>query len=326
MNRRGRPPGNPDKKPEEKKISSGFRRSSQKSRFTVVEPIAPTNETLSTKEARSIAAAVIAMQPQKILLTPQRALELLEKNLLNRPTSDQHMARIARQITAGKWRYNGDTIKIAVNGDVLDGQHRLWAIIEANMAVETVIVYGIAREAFSTIDTVRRLRSGGDTIALSGQRVYRNQIAGALGWLLRWERGTIETYRLPAHRIENSDIEAAYAEHPGIERAVGRAMKARLVANPAITGFAYYVMSTKNPHIAETFIEVLINPVATPATHPFFLLRAYFLESKQKVKDPIVSIALVFRAANFVAGGREVAQLRWVNQGQKPEPFPVLDI
>ena len=326
MNRRGRPPGNPDKKPEEKKISSGFRRSSQKSRFTVVEPIAPTNETLSTKEARSIAAAVIAMQPQKILLTPQRALELLEKNLLNRPTSDQHMARIARQITAGKWRYNGDTIKIAVNGDVLDGQHRLWAIIEANMAVETVIVYGIAREAFSTIDTVRRLRSGGDTIALSGQRVYRNQIAGALGWLLRWERGTIETYRLPAHRIENSDIEAAYAEHPGIERAVGRAMKARLVANPAITGFAYYVMSTKNPHIAETFIEVLINPVATPATHPFFLLRAYFLESKQKVKDPIVSIALAFRAANFVAGGREVAQLRWVNQGQKPEPFPVLDI
>ena len=281
---------------------------------------------MSTKEARSIAAAVIAMQPQKILLTPQRALELLEKNLLNRPTSDQHMARIARQITAGKWRYNGDTIKIAVNGDVLDGQHRLWAIIEANMAVETVIVYGIAREAFSTIDTVRRLRSGGDTIALSGQRVYRNQIAGALGWLLRWERGTIETYRLPAHRIENSDIEAAYAEHPGIERAVGRAMKARLVANPAITGFAYYVMSTKNPHIAETFIEVLINPVATPATHPFFLLRAYFLESKQKVKDPIVSIALVFRAANFVAGGREVAQLRWVNQGQKPEPFPVLDI
>ena len=326
MNRRGRPPGNPDKKPEEKKISSGFRRSSQKSRFTVVEPIAPTNETLSTKEARSIAAAVIAMQPQKILLTPQRATELLEKNMLNRPISDQHMARIARQITAGKWRYNGDTIKIAVNGDVLDGQHRLWAIIEANMAVETVIVYGIAREAFSTIDTVRRLRSGGDTIALSGQRVYRNQIAGALGWLLRWERGTIETYRLPAHRIENSDIEAAYAEHPGIERAVGRAMKARLVANPAITGFAYYVMSTKNPHIAETFIEVLINPVATPATHPFFLLRAYFLESKQKVKDPIVSIALVFRAANFVAGGREVAQLRWVNQGQKPEPFPVLDI
>lgn len=326
MNRRGRPPGNPDKKPEEKKISSGFRRSSQKSRFAVVEPIGPNNETLSTKEARSIAAAVIAMQPQKILLTPQRALELLEKNLLNRPTSDQHMARIARQITAGKWRYNGDTIKIAVNGDVLDGQHRLWAIIEANMAVETVIVYGIAREAFSTIDTVRRLRSGGDTIALSGQRLYRNQIAGALGWLLRWERGTIETYRLPAHRIENSDIEAAYAEHPGIERAVGRAMKARLVANPAITGFAYYVMSTKNPHIAETFIEVLINPVATPATHPFFLLRAYFLESKQKVKDPIVSIALVFRAANFVAGGREVAQLRWVNQGQKPEPFPVLDI
>jgi len=50
--------------------------------------------------------------------------------------------RIAKQIRQGKWKYNGDTIKIAATGDVLDGQHRLWAIIESKTAVETVIVYG----------------------------------------------------------------------------------------------------------------------------------------------------------------------------------------
>jgi hypothetical protein len=247
--------------------------------------------------------------------------------MLNRPISDQHMLRIARQIISGKWRYNGDTIKISTSGDVLDGQHRLWAIVDANIPVETVIVYGIEREAFATIDTLRRLRSGGDTIALTGQHTYRNQIAAALGWLLRWERGVIETYRMPGNRIENSDIEAAYAEHPGMERAVSAAMKARLVANPSITGFAYYVMSTKNSHIAETFINVLVDPVGVAVTHPFFMLRAYFLESKaKKIKDPIMSIALTFKAANMIIEGRDVANLRWMNQGQRPEGFPKLDI
>jgi hypothetical protein len=329
MKTHGRPPGDPGKNPVEPKVSTGFRRVSQKKppTLSVVPPISAASATLSTKEARTIADAVLATQPQKIMLTPQRATELLERNMLNRPISDQHMQRIARQIIAGRWRYNGDTIKIAVNGDVLDGQHRLWAIIEANIAVETVIVYGIEREAFATIDTVRRLRSGGDTIALTGQRTYRNQIAAALSWHLRWERGVIETYRMPNNRIENSDIEAGYAAHPGIERAVSSAMKARLVANPAIAGFAYYLMSTKNPHIAETFINVMVDPVATPVTHPFFQLRAYFLESRaKKIKDPIMSIALIFKAANLIAEGREVAQLRWANQGQRPDAFPELNI
>lgn len=328
MNTRGHAPGDPNKKPVEKKTSTGFRRTSGKPpKLATVSPSTAAGGTLSKKEARAMADAVLATQPQKILLTPQRATELLERNMLNRPLSDQHTQRIARQIIDGRWRYNGDTIKISANGDVLDGQHRLWAIIEANIAVETVIVYGIEREAFATIDTMRRLRSGGDTIALSGQRSYRNQIAAALSWLLRWERGTIETYRMPTHRIENSDVEQAFAAHPGIERAVTAAMKARLVANPALVGFAYYVMSTRNPHIAETFIEVLVDPVATAVTHPFFQLRAYFLESKaKKFKDPIMPIALTFKAANLVAEGREVAQLRWANQGQNPDRFPELNI
>src|SRR5690606_5321337 len=79
--------------------------------------------------------------PEKIVLTPDTAVRLLERNTLNRPLSDQHVKRIASQISAGKWRFNGDTIKLSECGDVLDGQHRLWAVIEAKKPVETLIVY-----------------------------------------------------------------------------------------------------------------------------------------------------------------------------------------
>jgi hypothetical protein len=189
-----------------------------------------------------------------------------------------------------------------------------------------VIVYGIDQDAFATIDTVRRLRTGGDTMALDGTQRYRSQIASALSWLLRWERGVLETYKSPVNRIENSDVQEAHRVHPGIERAVAEAMKARLIANASITGMAYYVMSNKNSEIADLFIKTLVDPSGTSVNHPFFRLRSYFLTDKQKQKDPLMSLALIIKSANLVKQGREVSVLQWRSQGIAPEPYPTLDI
>jgi len=81
-----------------------------------------------------------------IMLTPEKAMEMLDRNKNNRPLSDSHVQRIAGQIRAGKWIFNGDTIKISDDGEVVDGQHRLWACIESKKPIETVIVYGVPRE------------------------------------------------------------------------------------------------------------------------------------------------------------------------------------
>src|SRR5216683_3522813 len=120
--------------------------------------------------------------PQIVTITPEMAMNLLEHNTLNRPLNDQHVQRISRQIIDGKWRFNGDTIKIADTNDVLDGQHRLWAVIEAKKPIETIIVYGIARDAFATIDTLRKPRSFADVVALNGTARHRNYVASALTW------------------------------------------------------------------------------------------------------------------------------------------------
>jgi hypothetical protein len=263
---------------------------------------------------------------ERILLTPEFATQLLEHNASNRPLSDAHVGRIARQIIDGKWKYNGDTIKISTEQEVLDGQHRLWAVIEAQIPIDTVIVYGIERDAFSTIDTVRRLRTGGDTIALNGVRNYRNQIAGALGWLIRWQNGVLETYKVAENKVENSDIETAFEHHPGIQRAAEAAMKLRTVANPSVLAFAYYVMSSRNQEIADQLLDVLRDPTATNLSHPFFRLRNYFVLDRTKQKDPVVSIALIFKAANLVKQGRQVTNLQWRSQGASPEAYPILQI
>ncbi len=264
--------------------------------------------------------------PRIIMLTPELATKLLEHNTLNRPLNEQHIKRIANQIISGQWRFNGDTIKLCGTGDVLDGQHRLWAVIEAKLPVETVIVEGIEKEAFATIDTLRKPRTGADVLALNGATRYRQYMSAALQWLLRWQRGTLENFYAPINRIENSDIEMAYENNPGIARAIERVANLRGLANPSLIGFFYYVLANRSPELAERMVHTLENPAGVSITDPFFRLRMYFTSEHLKRKDPVVTIALMIKAANAAYVNRELKNLSWRNQGSIPESFPKLEV
>jgi hypothetical protein len=261
------------------------------------------------------------------MVTPERATELLEHNRLNRPIRDQHVKRIVGQILDGKWRFNGDTIKISDDGSVLDGQHRLWAIIESKTPVETMLLWGIAREAFATIDTVRAPRSGGDTLSLLGVARHRNIVSGALAWYIRHKRGVLETYRAPQNKVENADIESAFENNRNIVKAIEQAMSVRRLVNPSVLGFIYYVAANRNPALAARMLAVLQNPAGVSVDDAFFLLRSHFASGYDpKKRDPVQSIALAFKALNAAHNGLQLRHLKWQPQGQAAEAFPQLNI
>lgn len=262
---------------------------------------------------------------ETIMLTPERAAELLEHNTLNRPLSQLHVERLARQIVAGKWKFNGDTIKIAATGDVLDGQHRLWAVIEAKKTVETLLVHGVDRDAFTTIDTLRKPRSGADVIALNGQMRYRNVIASALMWMLRWQRDMLESYQAAHNKIENSDIEEAFAAHgAGITRAAERTRNSRELVNQSLLCFLYYILANRDADLAERMMDTLEDPAGVATTDPFFKLRSYFTTNHHRRKEPLVVIALAIKAINAAHRNEKIGALTWKNQGSKVEEFPLL--
>ena len=263
---------------------------------------------------------------EKIMLPPEMARQMLERNTINRPLNQPHVNRIARQIRGKLWRYNGDTIKVSTDEDVLDGQHRLWAIIEANMAVETVVVRGISREAFATIDTLSKPRSGADILAINGLERHLKDVASALTWLLRWQRGCVENYKDAFNRVENSDIEAAFADHPLIVKAVERAITVRRVGNVGIIAFLFYVLSNRNAELAERFIATLFEPEAVSAEDPFFQLRKYFLSDHHQRKNPVTTIALCIKAANAAHQGKRMRTLQWKSIGKTAEEFPSLQV
>jgi hypothetical protein len=265
------------------------------------------------------------LRPPKIItITPEMAMQLLEGNGENRPLNDQHVHRLARQIMDGKWRFNGDTIKRSTKKDILDGQHRLWAIIEAKTPVETIIVDDIEPDAFATIDTLRKPRSGSDMLALMGATHYRPAISTALQWLLRWQRKCLETYLAPINKIENSDIEQAYRDNPGIGRAAERATRMRGLVTPGLLTFFYFIVTNRNPDLAERLMATLENPAGVSINDPFFRLRTYFATGGRK--EPLMTIALMIKAANAAHAGKEMRVINWRSQGSNAEAFPLLDV
>lgn len=256
-------------------------------------------------------------------VTPDMAARILEINQNNRPLRDYHARRIAALMQRGRWKVNGQTIKIGVTGDVLDGQHRLWAVIYSKCTVWLILIYGIKNDAFSTIDTVQMPRSGADVLAVNGLDHHRGKTAAALQWLVRYERSTMETYRARDHRVENFDVEDAFSSHPDMIRAVERVRKLATVMNTSILAFIYYLLVSKDRELAERMCSTLEDPSTTPMSDPFYRLRASMLSGgADRRREPLMVIALTIKAVNAAHEKRPVDTLTWRSQGQTPEPFP----
>lgn len=282
--------------------------------------------TTAQRIRKAAVAQVEVPHAELVTITPDMAMDLLQHNTLNRPLSDGHVKRIARQIIEGKWQFNGDTIKIADSKAVVDGQHRLWAIIESKIAVQSLIVYGVAESAFSTVDTLRKNRSGADLLSRFGVGGSLKTTASALSWLLRYQRGVLQDYRAPANRIENRDIEEAWTAHPGIAKAVERCGELRRLANVSLMSFLFYVVSNRDPFLAEQMVSILKNPQNVGVDHPFMRLRFYLTAERTKTLDPIETIAVTIKALNAVKAKKDIKSLRFLRHGATPEKFPVLEV
>ena len=76
-----------------------------------------------------------------VTLTPALAAEWLNSNTCNRPLSTLRASRYARDMKAGDWRFNGETISFTADGRLVDGQHRLTAVVESGVTIQQVVVH-----------------------------------------------------------------------------------------------------------------------------------------------------------------------------------------
>lgn len=85
-------------------------------------------------------------------ITPAKAVQYLKCNTTNRKVRKRRIDRLVKAIVEGKWELTHQGIAFNCDGTLLDGQHRLSAIIEANMAVKMWVARHIDRNAMYAVD------------------------------------------------------------------------------------------------------------------------------------------------------------------------------
>ena len=85
-------------------------------------------------------------------ITPQLAEIYLGKNTHNRNLNKRVVDKYANDIKMGYWHFDGAPIRFAADGTLLDGQHRLHAIIQSNTALDMLVVRGLNNETQATMD------------------------------------------------------------------------------------------------------------------------------------------------------------------------------
>lgn len=92
---------------------------------------------------------------KEINVTPEMAKLWLSKNIIkNRNISKKRVSKYANEMKLGRW-YPGSTQSIVLNdkGELMDGQHRLTALIKANMSIIMNVWFNADEAEFMHIDT-----------------------------------------------------------------------------------------------------------------------------------------------------------------------------
>lgn len=85
-----------------------------------------------------------------MLVTPSMAREWLATNTRNRPLNKANVNKFAVAIKTGKWNLIGDAIQFDENGVLVNGQHRLEAVIMADTAAMFLVMWGMNEDAWIT--------------------------------------------------------------------------------------------------------------------------------------------------------------------------------
>ena len=86
-------------------------------------------------------------------MTPKLAQKYLEKNESNRNLRPKKVAEYRRQMEKGYWHLTPQGISISPEGKLINGQHRLHAVIAFGEAVPMVVTTGVPHEAQQYMDT-----------------------------------------------------------------------------------------------------------------------------------------------------------------------------
>ncbi len=247
-----------------------------------------------------------------MLVTPALAAEWLKSNTNNRAVSDVAVRSLAEAITAGRWVTTHQGIAFDCAGTLIDGQHRLRAIVHAGLPVTMEVTSGLDRSAIDAIDNGGRgSRRVVDILRIKDGITLSNSQAGALtAAVCILSTGTLSSSgRMGVFSLREARVTHGVALTAVID-AMGRDHHARLSCAPVMGSLI--ITYAVEPKATMLFAALLKTGADLSAGNPVLALRNFLLTrpglSGGEARED-VSLK-TFAAFGAFAGGRPLHRLQ----------------
>lgn len=257
-------------------------------------------------------------------ITPSKAGKYLatRNEEMNRHISQSRVARYSRDMEDDRWYYTGDAIRFDIDGELIDGSHRLTAILVTGKSQKMDVIRGLPKEVFAAIDT-GKTRGGADVFGIHG---WKNPwaISAAVSWAWRYKTGSCIARLAPT----NPEALDFIAGNPKLKDSVELLMENGGSKGILPLGMAvalHYLFGRKSVKDADDFIEKVIGGIGLRSGQPYYALRERLLLAKTETKHKMsatAKMAYAIKAWNFTREGVTRKQLRWSSRGNNAEVFP----
>lgn len=207
------------------------------------------------------------------VLGPAEARDILDNhNAQNRSLKPKTVSQYARAMQLGEWAFIGDPIRLDRGGELLDGQHRLAAVVASGCPQTFVVVRNLEPDTQRYMDAGVK-RSAADQLRIEGMPspVESAQVASLV---MHWQASDLQAMQVKYSTFEI--VEFTESNMDNIEAAVMHAVTLhRAVRAPKATSGAVYFMAAQvaGPTQASEFFGLLSSGAGLDTGSPILLLR-----------------------------------------------------
>ena len=133
------------------------------------------------------------------------AISYLERNEGNRPLNMSTVNIYAQRMLRGEFVLSNDAITFDAEGRLLNGQHRLKAVVQSDTEQPFLVLRGVPADTFTVMDDGKK-RTPGDVLSIAGIRGATNMAALVRTVMLLRQRKRVHSTGYEGYRLSNEQI------------------------------------------------------------------------------------------------------------------------
>jgi hypothetical protein len=171
------------------------------------------------------------MKTENILVTPAIASKFLSQNYDNRKLRRSTVNFYAQEMVKGNWQLTHQGVAISKNGRLLDGQHRLSAVVKSGVSVEMVVFKDCEDSTFNMLD-VGAGRTVSDTMGI------KRKSAGVISRIINYSNGSNTACRRISHQL----IKDVYDKYEDIFKVIEANSGTKGLTSGVLAGVFVYLL------------------------------------------------------------------------------------